>query len=168
MGLYHHLQKFWGTPEQKALYKERMIKWRREEVATKVEHPTRLDRAHALGYKAKKGFIVVRFRIGKGSSKREKPAGGRKPTKSGMYAMHPGQNLQSIAEMRCAKKHPNMQVLGSYYVSEDGRSKWYEIILVDPQSPDIKNDQKMKWLLSPANKGRVFRGLTAAGKRHRA
>src|SRR3989344_4853771 len=56
-------------------------------------------------YKAKKGFIVVRFRIGKGSSKREKPAGGRKPTKSGMYAMPTGQNLQSIAEMRCAKKH---------------------------------------------------------------
>jgi large subunit ribosomal protein L15e len=60
-----------------------------------------------------------------------------------------------------------MQVLNSYYIAEDGQRKWFEIILVDPAHPVVKNDPKLKWLAESHNKGRVFRGLTAAGKKSR-
>jgi len=99
-----------------------------------------------MGYKAKQGFAIVRTRIGKGTSKREKPAGGRKPLHAGMNKIHPAMNAQHIAEMRVARKFPNMEVLNSYYVAEDGKHKWFEIILVDPQHPCIKNDPQLNWI----------------------
>jgi large subunit ribosomal protein L15e len=166
MGYYKYLRQTWQTlPDE--LLRERLIAWRREPVFVRTERPTRLDRAHALGWKAKQGFAVVRVRIGKGTSKREKPAGGRKPLHSGMTKITPVPNLQHIAEMRVASAYPNMEVLNSYYTAEDGRDIWYEVILVDPDHPCIINDPKLKWICEPSNRGRVFRGLTSAGKSHR-
>lgn len=78
--------------------------------------------------------------------------------------MTPKMNLQHIAEMRVARKFPNLEVLNSYYVAEDGKHKWFEVILVDPNHSCIKNDSKMNWICSPANRGRVFRGLTRLEK----
>ncbi len=167
MGLYRYLQRTFQSPEYEKLMKERLISWRREPVLVKIERPTRLDRAHALGYKAKQGFVLVRIRIGKGSSKRESFTGGRKPLHAGMTKITPKMNLQHIVEMRVARKHPNLEVLNSYYVAEDGRSQWYEVILVDPSHPAIKSDNDLNWICNPTNRGRVFRGLTSAGKRSR-
>jgi large subunit ribosomal protein L15e len=68
-------------------------------------------------------------------------------------------NMRLIAEERCARKFPNLEVLNSYWVWEDGRFKWYEVILVDPVIlPDhpIANQTR-----------RVHRGLTSAGKQVR-
>ena len=144
-----------------------MIKWRREPVTLRIDGPTRLDRAHTLGFKAKQGFVMARTRIGKGTSKREKPAGGRKPLKAGMTSITPVQNLQHIAEARTAACFPNLEVLNSYYIAEDGRDIWYEIIMVDPNHPCIKADKKLNWICEPANRRRVYRGLTSAGKSHR-
>ena len=167
MGYAKYLKQFRKSPEYEKMIKERLISWRREPVTLRIDKPTKLDRAHSLGYKAKQGFVLVRTKIGKGSSKREKFAGGRKPLHAGMTSITPGMNLQHIAEMRVARKFPNLEVLNSYYVAEDGRQIWYEIILVDPNHPCIKNDQKLNWICNPANKGRVFRGLTSAGKSSR-
>lgn len=166
MGYLKYLRNTWQTLPDEFL-RERLIAWRREPVILRIEGPTRLDRAHALGWKAKQGFVVARVRIGKGTSKREKPAGGRKPLHTGMTAITPVQNLQHIAEMRTARAFPNLEVLNSYYAAEDGRDIWYEVVLVDPNHPCIKSDQKLNWICEPANRGRVFRGLTSAGKAHR-
>ena len=76
-------------------------------------------------------------------------------------------NKQHIAEGRVARKFPNMQVLNSYYVAEDGKRKWFEVILVDPQHSSIKNDKKLNWICRPVHRKRVFRGLTSSGKRSR-
>jgi len=61
----------------------------------------------------------------------------------GLTAIKP-QNLAVfdwwIAEERAAKKYPNLEVLNSYYVTEDGSHKWYEVILVDPHHPVIRNE----------------------------
>ena len=54
--------------------------------------------------------------------------------------------LASGAEERVARKYPNLEVIGSYWVWEDGISKWFEIILVDPDSPSIKTDKDMGWI----------------------
>jgi len=167
MGYLKYLRQFWQSPEYDKLVKERMISWRREPVILRIEKPTRLDRAHALGYKAKQGFVVARIRIRKGTSKREKTSGGRKPLHAGMTKITPGMNLQHIAEMRVARRFPNLEVLNSYYVAEDGKQKWFEIILVDPSHSCIKNDPKINWICNPANKRRVFRGLTSSGRKSR-
>jgi large subunit ribosomal protein L15e len=165
MGMYKYLQKLDKNPAYETLVKDRLISWRLEPVVLRIDKPTKLDRAHFLGYKAKQGFVMVRVKIGKGSSKREVTAGGRKPGNYGKYKMTPKMNLQHIAEARVAKKFPNLEVMNSYYVAEDGRQKWFEVILVDPEHPCIKNDKKLNWICTPANRGRVFRGLTASGKR---
>jgi large subunit ribosomal protein L15e len=167
MGYLKYLRKFQKSPEYEKLAKERLISWRREPVILRIDKSTRLDRAHALGYKAKQGFVLARIRIGKGSSKREKPSGGRKPLHAGMTKITPKMNLQHIAEMRVARRFPNLEVLNSYYVAEDGKSKWFEIILVDPSHSCIKNDSKINWICEPQNRRRVFRGLTSAGKSSR-
>ena len=55
-------------------------------------------------------------------------------------------NIQRIAEERTAKHYPNMEVLNSYWVGEDGKHKYYEIILVDPFHPVILSDRKINWI----------------------
>ena len=167
MGYMKYLKQLRKSPEYDKIIKERLISLRREPVMIRIERPTKLDRAHSLGYKAKQGFVIVRTKIGKGSSKREKFVGGRKPLHAGMTSITPGMNLQHIAETRVARKFPNLEVLNSYYVAEDGRQFWFEVILVDPNHSCIKNDPKLNWICKPANKGRVFRGLTSAGKKSR-
>jgi large subunit ribosomal protein L15e len=167
MGYAKYLKQFRKSPEYDKIVKERLISWRTEPVVIRVERPTKLDRAHSLGYKAKQGFVLARIKIGKGSSKREDFAGGRKPLHAGMTSITPKMNLQHIAETRVARKFPNLEVLNSYYVAEDGKQIWFEVILVDPNHPCIKNDPKLNWVCSPANKRRVFRGLTSAGKSSR-
>ena len=74
MGFYQRLAELWKQPKKNLgeIWKQRLIKIRREPVTVRLEHPTRPDRARALGYKAKQGFIVVRQRVKRGPHKRPK------------------------------------------------------------------------------------------------
>lgn len=168
--MYKKIRELWKKPKKnmKPLVGERLIKWRRETRFQKLERPTRIDRARSLGYKAKEGFVIVRARIGRGGRKRPHyKRKARKPSKSGVVDFTTKQSLQAIAEARVARKYPNLEVLGSYLVAEDGQHKWFECILVDPNNPIIKKDTKIKWISEPKNRRRVFRGLTTSGKRGR-
>uniref|UniRef100_A0A7J3ZLE2 Large ribosomal subunit protein eL15 n=1 Tax=Fervidicoccus fontis TaxID=683846 RepID=A0A7J3ZLE2_9CREN len=168
--MYRYIAMAWKRPyvgEHGELMRQRLIKWRREPSIVRVEEPTRLDRARSLGYKAKQGIIVVRVRVRKGGLRRERPNAGRRPKRMGVYGYAPAKSIRLIAEERAARKYPNMEVLNSYYVGEDGQHKWYEVILVDPHHPAVKNDPELKWICNKSNRGRVFRGLTSAGKKMR-
>ncbi len=168
VSLYSMLKKLWKGGELRELYRERLIKWRKEPAVVRVERPTRLDRARALGYKAKKGFIIVRVRVRKGGrSRRLYGRRGRKPSKAGIRRFTPRKSLQWIAEEKAQRKFPNLEVLNSYYVAEDGQYKWYEVIMVDPNQPTIKSDKNIKWITEKQHRKRVFRGLTSAGKKAR-
>ncbi|MEK6840564.1 MAG: 50S ribosomal protein L15e [Nanoarchaeota archaeon] len=164
-GMYHYLRQAWKKPDQKTL-RERMISWRSSPAFTKVEKPLRLDRARALGYKAKKGFVVVRVRLMRGGHKRPRPNKGRRGKR-----LHTRKNLimnyRWIAEQRAARKYRNLEVLNSYLIGKDGIYYFYEVILVDPERPEIKNDSTISWIGKPENRGRVFRGLTSAAKKAR-
>ncbi len=164
-GFYHFIKESWKRPDSKIL-RERMIEWRKGEMAVRVEKPLRLDKARALGYKAKKGFVVIRTRILRGGHRRSRPNKGRRSKR-----MHTRKNLMMnykwIAEQRVARKFPNLEVLNSYQIGKDGVHYFYEIILVDPERPEIKNDSAINWILRLENRGRVFRGLTSAGKKSR-
>jgi large subunit ribosomal protein L15e len=39
--------------------------------------------------------------------------------------------------------------------------------LVDPEHPVIKNDHRINWVCNKTHRDRVFRGLTAAGRKSR-
>lgn len=152
----------------KAILRNRLIQWRKQHTVERIEKPTKPARARTLGYKAKKGFVIARTRVKRGGRRRRLYGrGGRKPKKAGLVKFTSGKGLQWVAEERAAKKFPNLEVLNSYYVGEDGKSKWYEIIFVDPQHPAIKRDKNIKWICKPANRRRVLRGLTSSGRKAR-
>jgi large subunit ribosomal protein L15e len=154
-------------PEGAALRHERLLTWRRETTVNRLEHPTRLDRARALGWRAKEGFIIVRVRVRRGGQRKRAIIAGRRPKHKGILRMTLAKSLQRISEERAQKHYPNLEVLNSYWVGEDGKQKFFEVILVDPHHPAILADPKISWIASPAQRGRVFRGLTSAGAKGR-
>lgn len=168
-GFYQFLREMWKKPREtlNEPYKRKLIEWRKQNVITRVKKPTRLDKARALGYKSKLGYIITRVRIRKGGRRRRKPAKGRKPKKMGLIHFTPKKSLQWIAEERAQRKFSNLEVLNSYWVGEDGQYEWYEIIMVNPNHPNIINDPKINWIRNPANRKRVYHGLTSAGKKAR-
>ena len=76
-------------------------------------------------------------------------------------------STQRIAEERTAKYYPNMEVLNSYWVGDDGKNHFYEVILVDPVHPSVMKDPKINWITDTKNKRRVLRGKTSAGQKGR-
>jgi large subunit ribosomal protein L15e len=147
--MYRHLKEAWKKPEKsyiKDVMMQRAIIWRKEPSSVRIDKPTRLDRARSLGYKAKHGVIVVRTRVRRGGRRKLRPVLGRRQKRMGVTKYTPAKSKQLIAEERTARKYPNMQVLNSYWVWQDGRYKWYEVILVDPSHPAIKSDKELGWL----------------------
>ena len=133
----------------------------------KLDKPTRLGRARNLGYKAKQGYVIVRIMTGRGPREKPRPKKGRKPRSMGVTKYTPQKSRRWISEERVARKYPNMRVLNSYWVGNDHKWLWHEVILVDPNHPVIYNDPNINWICDPTHKGRDSRGLTSAGKRSR-
>ena len=165
MAIAKYLRKAWKKPDKETLRK-RMIDWRKTNAVTKVDKPLRLDRARTLGYKAKKGIIIARVRLKRGGRRKARPKKGRRSkrlTNKKVLKM----NYGWVAEQRAAKKFRNLEVLNSYKIGKDGMHYFFEVILVDPSKPEIKSDKELSFLAKKSHKGRVFRGLTSAGKKSR-
>ena len=164
MAITKYLREAWKKPDKETL-RQRMIEWRKGDAIVKVEKPLRLDRARALGYKAKKGVIVVRVKLKRGGHKRPRPNKGRRSKR-----LHIRKNLtmnyREIAEQRAGRKYKNMEVLNSYWIGKDGIHGFYEVILIDRDKPEIKKDKQLGGVVK-APKGRAFRGLTSAGRKAR-
>ncbi|BFI73667.1 50S ribosomal protein L15e [Nanoarchaeota archaeon] len=150
----------------KKFIRERLIIWRREPEIVRIERPTRLDKARRLGWKPINGIVLVRVRVKKGWRKRKDMP---RHVKSVNYQFYRPLNisLQSIAEQRVQRKYSNMEILGSYYVGEDGKYKWFEVILVDPNNPNIYNREEYSWLLLKKHRKRALRGLTPSFRNSR-
>ena len=167
---YKYMAEAWAKPEKsyvKELMRQRLIKWRKQSAIVRIEKPTRIDRARRLGYKAKQGFVIARVRVRRGGLRKKRPKAGRRPKRMGVKKYKPAKSMKLIGEERTGKKFPNLEVLNSYWVAEDGRSKWFEIIMVDPHHPAIKADKEVNWIAQKQHHKRVFRGLTSAGKKIR-
>jgi len=147
--------------------RSRLSEWRRGPAVQRLDGPTKPARARALGYKAKQGVIVVRVRVRRGGRRKPRPSRGRRPKRMGVLKIVPKKNIQLMAEERAARKYPNLEVLNSYLVGEDGTYKYYEVILLDPHHPAIKSDPQLGWIAGKSHRGRVYRGLTHAGKKSR-
>ena len=159
---YKYLAEAWKRPDAsyiKELMQKRVIEWRKQPAIVRIDKPTRIDRARRLGYKDKPGYVVVRVRVRRGGLSKQRPRAGRRQKRMGVKKYKPAKSLRLIAEERAARKYPNLEVLNSYWVWEDGRSKWFEVILVDRTLlPDLRLGK---------GRGRGFRGLTSAGRKVR-
>lgn len=144
--LYRQITKSWQSimHDKGGDIRARAVQLRKEPALLKLDRPTRLDRARTLGYKAKQGVIIVRARVSRGGMRRKRPTSGRRPKHMGVLKIKSDVSSQSVAERRTLVKYPNMKLLGSYLVWKDGRSAWFECILVDPLNPSIVNDYNYK------------------------
>lgn len=177
MGYYRYVRETYKglkdkikRPENKDLRDlvlERKQSWRRGPSVVRVEKPTRIDKARQYGYKAKQGFVVARVRVRRGGMRKSRPVGGRRPKRMGVNKITPNKSIQRIGEERAQRRFMNLEVLGSYWLWEDGQFRWFEVVLVDPSHPSIKSDGDVNWICSPQHRNRVFRGLTPAGKKGR-
>ena len=169
MSAYKYISKFWKerNPEFRKLRISRLIQWRREPAVIRINHPTRIDRARALGFRRKKGYIMARVRVPRGGRRKSRPTSGRRSKRMGIRRITPKKSRQWIAEERCWRLFPNLEVLNSYPVLEDGLRRWFEVILVDPHSPEIISDSKINWICDRSSRGRVTRGKTSAGQKSR-
>ncbi|MFH1239690.1 MAG: 50S ribosomal protein L15e [Candidatus Diapherotrites archaeon] len=177
MGAIKHIQKtfqkeFKGTKDEsydyKSIQQTRLIEFRKEPLAVvRIEKPTNIARARTLGYKAKKGVIVARIRIRKGSGMHTRPRAGRRPKRMGTVKLTRKISIRSIAERRVSEKFPSLEVLSSYYIGMDGQNQYYEVILANPHAPEIKSDKDLNWICEKTQTGRTSRGMTSAGKKGR-
>src|SRR5512136_1777919 len=161
---YSYISEAWGSPREGyvgALRQERLKAWRQDMTVQRIERPTRLDRARALGYKAKQGIVVARVKVRRGGRRKSRYQRNRKTSKMGVNTITMGKSIQRIAEERAGRRYRNMEVLNSYWVGEDGKHKWYEVILVNPNHPVIKADPKINWICEPQHRDRAGRGLTS-------
>ncbi len=167
---YRNIKRRINRPENKDLRDLVMARkkaWRKGPSVARVEKPTRIDRARSYGYKAKQGFVVVRSRIRRGGMRRSRPTAGRKPKRMGIHKITPRKSIQRIAEERTQRKFPNLEVLGSYWLWEDGQYKWFEVVMVDPNHSVIRSDKDVNWICEKQHRRRAFRGLTPAGRKGR-
>ncbi|MCL4391325.1 MAG: hypothetical protein M1284_00880 [Candidatus Parvarchaeota archaeon] len=103
---------------------------RSQPIIKRVDKPTKLAKAKSVGYRAKQGYIIVRVRVGKGDFRRPRPNHARRPSKSGIYYKL-AVSKEDIARERALNVFKNMVVVGSYFLIEDGKNKWFEIVLAD-------------------------------------
>jgi large subunit ribosomal protein L15e len=129
--------------------RDRIIGWRKEDAVTRIEKPSRIQRARRLGYKAKQGIVVVRMRVGTGGMRKQRPRGGRRPKHLGVTRIKADVSMKQVAENRVLERYPNMTLLGSYFVYKDGMHYWFEVILADRSHPRIAKDKELRKRVLP-------------------
>jgi len=167
---YSYIRDAWKDPDDGQLAElqwQRQQEWRTQGSVERIERPTRLDKARSQGYKAKQGIVVARVSVRKGGARKRRFKAGRRTKRQGVTRITRRKDIQRVAEERAARVYPNLRVLNSYWVGEDGSQKWHEIILVDPEHPAIQNDDDLNWICADDQADRAFRGLTSAGRSNR-
>src|SRR5271157_6231709 len=99
--MYAYVRDAWKKPDESgvsALQWERMQVWRREGSVVRIEHPTRIDRARTLGFKAKQGIIVVRVTVRRGGRRRARNVRARRTARMGVNRITAGKSIRRIAE----------------------------------------------------------------------
>ena len=161
MGAYKYISKLFRE-HNRSLFKERLIAWRRSDAIERVEDPINIAKARALGYKAKKGYMITRVRVLRGGRQRPQIKKGRR-SKNRRRRKIVGKSYQWIAEERVNKKFMNCEVIGSYLLVKDGQYYYYEVILGDRELlkkyPETEHFNQVK--------RKTFRGLTSAGRKSR-
>ena len=108
---YSYISDAWSSPREGyvgALRQDRLKAWRQESTVQRIDKPTRLDRARALGYKAKQGIVMARVKVRRGGRRKSRYERNRKTSKMGVNAISMGKSIQRIAEERAGRRFRNM------------------------------------------------------------
>jgi large subunit ribosomal protein L15e len=172
MGAYKYLEELWKKKQSDLMrFVLRMRTWEYRQLTAihRCQRSSRPEKARKLGYKRKQGYVIYRVRVRRGGRKRPVPKGiiYGKPKHQGVVGLKFERSLRSVAEERVGRRFGNLRVLNSYWVGQDSTYKFFEVILVDPSHPAIRNDAKINWIVKPVFKHRELRGMTSAGKKHR-
>ena len=172
MGAYKYLQELWRKKQSDVVrFIMRIRCWEYRQLASihLVNRPSRLDKARALGFKQKQGYVIYRCSIRRGGRKRQVHKGAvfGKPVHQGINKQKKARSLRNLAEERVGRRCTNMRVLNSYWVGQDAAQKFFEVILVDPTHNAIRRDPRINWIVSEKHNRREIRGLTSAGKKYR-
>ena len=135
--------------ENSPVIRDKLVSWRKQNAVTRLDKPSRIQKARRLGYKAKQGIIVIRMRVGTGGMRKKRPRGGRRPKHLGVTRIKADVTMQQVAERRVLQRYPNMTLLGSYYLYKDGFHYWFEVILADPAHPRIAKDKELRKRVIP-------------------
>ncbi len=130
--------------------RNRAVQWRKQNAITRIDKPSRIQRARRLGYKAKQGIIVIRMRVGTGGMRKQRPRGGRRPKHLGVTRIKADVSMKEVAENRVLERYPNMKLLGSYFLYKDGMHYWFEVILADPSHPRVSKDKELRKRVLPS------------------
>jgi len=130
--------------------RSRAVQWRKQNAITRIDKPSRIQRARRLGYKAKQGIIVIRMRVGTGGMRKQRPRGGRRPKHLGVTRIKADVSMKEVAENRVLERYPNMKLLGSYFLYKDGMHYWFEVILADPSHPRVSKDKELRKRVLPS------------------
>ena len=146
--MYRHVSETWKTilKTRSDKIRDRVIGWRKGRTVVRIDRASRIDKARMLGYKAKQGFVLVRVRVGRGGMKKKRPKSGRRPKHMGVTRIKASISMRKVAEGRALVKYPNLRLMNSYFVFQDGKYSWYEIILVDPSHESIRSDPELDYL----------------------
>ena len=150
----------------RANLKSKMIGWRKSDSIVKLEKPSDIGKARMLGYKDKKGFVMVRVRLVRGGRKKKMIRHNRRSARN-TIRKDIVISYKEVAEIRAGNRFRNLEVLNSYELGKDGMYYFIEVILVDPQRPEIQNDRTINFVCNPKNRKRVLRGLTSSGQKSR-
>jgi large subunit ribosomal protein L15e len=166
------MEELWRHKQSDALrflMRVRAWEYRQRPNILTCNRPSRTDKAHRLGYKAKQGYVIVRAGVRRGGRKRQNHRGMvfGKPKHQGINQLKFERNLQNLAEEKVGRKYANLRVLNSYWINQDASMKYYEVILVDPSHKKIRNDPRINWIVNPVHKHRELRGLTSSGRKGR-
>eukprot|EP01101_Sappina_pedata_P008187 TRINITY_DN449_c2_g1_i1.p1 TRINITY_DN449_c2_g1~~TRINITY_DN449_c2_g1_i1.p1 ORF type:complete len:205 (-),score=75.30 TRINITY_DN449_c2_g1_i1:154-768(-) len=172
MGAYKYMQELYRKKQSdvlRFLLRVRCWEYRHRTVIHRASRPTRPDKARALGYKAKQGYVIYRIRVRRGGRKKPVSKGivYGKPRRHGVNEMKHARNLRAVAEQRVGRRCGNLRVLNSYWINQDSTFKFFEVILVDPAHNAIRRDPRINWICRPVMKHRENRGLTSAGRHSR-
>ena len=172
MGAYKFLEELWRKKQSdvmRFILRVRTWEFRQHKAIHRATKPSRPDKAHKLGYKAKQGYVIWRVRVRRGNRRKLGNKGQiyGKPSNQGVLQRKFQRNLKSVAEERVGKICGGLRVLNSYWAGQDSIYKFYEVILVDPAHNAIRNDPKINWICQPAQKHRELRGITSSGRKHR-
>jgi len=131
--LYAGLRNEWRSRDERAeaLAKERVMQWRRQGAVVRVSKPLRLDRARSMGYRAKQGYVVVRVRVRRGGFSKPRPRSGRRQKALGVVKHKVNVPTKREALGRALRRFPNLAPLGAYWLAEDGKNMWFEVLMYD-------------------------------------
>lgn len=147
-------------------YLKRLIDFRKFEGAvTRTDKPINVVRAKELGYKAKQGVFTVIGKVKKGGGLYRPKHNARRPKRMGFKKLTRNISGQRIAEARASMRFRNCEVVNSYPIGDDGKYKYFEIILASKNEPSVMKDKELKRIIK--DNGRTERGLTSAGKKNR-